>query len=835
MGIRAKLVLCLLAVLLPLVAVSLISINLLDKQLVERTESSLSNTQRLEAARINEILATYSQDARNLASVPYVREFVAACNTFREALLNDADQSEIQELLSHSIGGINGLALIDPRSSWPLQQLALYLQRRAGINGSNIVELRIVDAQGETLGETMDFSWQPTDERLLAESIASVKANFGDAFLNPNQHKRLGMIVPIISDSGVVSGALMLETRLSPITRLISKHEGVGRSSEAHLAQPTANGDAQLITALRFDRQAAFNKIIPASTNLPINQALDSPRSQILHRKDYRGIDSILAIQTIPATGWGLAVKVDAAEAFEPVQELRFMLIATSLASALFVVAGYLFCLVPIANRLQRTAQAARKIMNGELTTRVTDCTPDEVGHLARTIDSLARDLETDQKKRTIVEERLRYQALHDELTSLHNRKHANSVIAALNEAEPGCHTVMFIDLNGFKKVNDLYGHATGDEVLTEVGNRLRRQIADKEDITLARWGGDEFVVILPHCDEETATRIALQLHNAMDDPIISSQASHAISCSIGLATSSASRSLDEVLLEADFLMYEQKKRQKKPRSKTSMAMRTVERALHEERVEVWFQPIVHLQQPGRYDLIGAEALMRIRTRDGGVVMPREFLHEVDSVELGSELDRCILYRALTSLSRWQATEVVDRRFRLSLNMTPQSLNDPTFCALLENQIQEAGIPARNIVIEVPSETRMEQTHAEQLRRLGVGVALDRVSADAASLGSASRMQPEIVKVERRWLSDPIVAPHMVAICRELGLELIVEGIETREQMHALHKLGVRQFQGYLFDSPQRPVDFISRWGDSSRLAPDNQPAGCNNRLRASS
>lgn len=816
MGIRAKLILCLLAVLLPLVAVSLFTINLLDKQLVERTESSLSNTQRLEAARINEILASYAQDARNLASGMHVKQFVAATNAYRMAVRDGVDLAEIEKMLDNTIGGIDGFAIVDRRREWPLQQLALALQNKAGIVGSNVVELRIVDSEGEVLGESMGFTWSPLAEDLLQKSIATVKTTFGDAFVNASGRGRLGMISPIISDLGEVVGALMLETRLGPITDLVAKHEGVGRSSEAHIAQPTSTGDAQMITSLRFDRKAAFNKVIPEEHDLPINRALHAERSQILHHKDYRGVESILAIQSIPATGWGLVVKLDAAEAYEPVQELRRLLVITTITGVAFALACYLFFLVPFANRLQRTATAARKIMNGDLTARITDTNKDEVGHLARTIDTLARDLEADQRLRVAVEARLRHQALHDELTGLLNRKYANSVIQQLNSDERTNHSVMFIDLNGFKDVNDLYGHAAGDEVLVVVAERLNAQIASTDGITLARWGGDEFVVILPNCDEEAATDVALTLHNAFDDPITTSAGMHQISCSIGLATSSESKSLDEVLLEADILMYEQKKRQKKPRSKGSMATRTVERALHEDRVEVWFQPIVSLFQPGNYEMSGAEVLVRIRSRDGGIIMPDDFLHDIDSNSLGSELDRRILSRALTSLARWRAAGVVDENFRLSLNITAQSLNDSGFSAVLDNQMQSAAVSPKNIVIEIPHDTRADPLLVSHLRMLGVTVALDKIGADAASLGRTSRLQPDIVKIDRRWLTDPVIAPHMVSICTELELELIVEGIETREQMAELHELGVCRFQGFLFDSPQRPVDFISRWGEST-------------------
>ncbi len=158
MGIRAKLVLCLLAVSVPLAAVSAFAIRLVDQQLTERTESALANTQRLEAARITEILSAYAHDARNLAAGAHVKNFVAASNAYRVALSNNAVTSEIEESI---VGGFDGFAIINPAAPWPLQQLALTLQRKAGIVGSAIVDLRPVDRQGGTLGESLGFSWNP--------------------------------------------------------------------------------------------------------------------------------------------------------------------------------------------------------------------------------------------------------------------------------------------------------------------------------------------------------------------------------------------------------------------------------------------------------------------------------------------------------------------------------------------------------------------------------------------------------------------------------------------------------------------------------------------------
>lgn len=812
MGIRAKLVLCLLAALVPLTAVSAFAIRLVDQQLTERTESALANTQRLEAARITEILGSYAQYARGLAEGHHVKDFVAATNTYRQARLNNGDVSEFDSAM---IGGFDGFAIINPAVPWPLQQLALALQRKAGILGSAVVELRLVDRQGATLGESLGFSWTPTDPTLIQRSMRTVKTTFGDAFRNIDNHERLGIVSPIIGESGEVVGALIMESRLNPITDLVAKHEGVGYSSEAHIAQPTPDGDAQFITALRFDRKAAFNKVVAEHKNLPINAALDAYGGRILQAKDYRGVESILAVETIPNTGWGLVVKIDTAEAYAPVIKLRRILGIAALASISFVLASYMFCFVPLAHRLKRTSNTAKKVMNGDLTARVSDKNNDEIGHMARIIDSLARDLENDQKKRIEVEARLRYQALHDELTGLFNRKHANKVIQQLNDDVRAVHSVMFLDLNGFKDVNDLYGHATGDEVLITVAQRLSKEISNS--ITLARWGGDEFVVILPDVDEVTATEFALSIHNAFDELFITNQGTHSISCSIGLATSSDTKSLDDVLVEADTLMYEQKKRQHFQRSKGGMATRTVERALSEERIEVWYQPMVRIQKPGNYNLTGAEALVRLRSRDGGIVLPADFLTDVRTGPLGGMVDKKVVSQSIHALSRWLASGVVNQDFKMSINISEQAIDDPSFLATLSDELQLTGVKGKQIILELPEKTQhSDYTIMAELRAQGISIALDSVGAEPVNLGRFSTLKPDLAKIDRQWLSDPVVLPHLVSICKELKVDIVAEGIETREQLCLLHELGIQQFQGYLFDKPLRAVDFVSRWGQTS-------------------
>jgi diguanylate cyclase (GGDEF)-like protein len=452
--------------------------------------------------------------------------------------------------------------------------------------------------------------------------------------------------------------------------------------------------------------------------------------------------------------------------------------------------------------------------MKGDLTTRVNDDNPDEIGHLARTIDTLARDLEADQLKRLEVEARLRHQALHDELTGLLNRKHANSIIAELNADRTISHSVMFLDLNGFKDVNDLYGHAAGDQVLVTIADRLAVEVGPAA--TLARWGGDEFVIILPECGKSEATEFAARVHNAFDDPVVTSKGVHHLSCSVGLATSSRTKSLDDALMEADIQMYEQKKRQQQRHSKGSLAARTVERALLEDRIEVWYQPVVRYRRPGNYELAGAEAMVRVCSSEGGVILPEEFLRDVNASELGTDLDRQVLTHALSSLARWNAAAIVRPDFRLSVNLTAQSLTDPTFSAILSHQLEASGIRGEQIVLVCPRDTRVDAELLRQLCALDVGLSLGRIGTEPTGLPEPSAHRPDLVRISGQWLSDRVLAPHIMAICTQLNLEVIIEAIETREQMAALHDTGAVLFQGNLFDRPLRAVDFVSRWGESS-------------------
>lgn len=811
MKIRLKLFTCLIAALIPLAAVGVYASQLLEQQLVASTETSLANTRRLEAARINQVLAGNAAEARALAAGSHVRAFVGAINDYRYSVQS---QESFNENLAVTIGGYDGFAIVDPESSWPLQQLALRLQKKAGMVESAVVQLRLVDSKGETLGETIGYSWEPANPDLINRSMRTVKTVFGDAFRNMDNEDKLGIVSPVVSNQGNVVGALLIESQLAPIIDLVAKHEGVGYSSEAHIAQPTIDNNVQFITPLRFDKRAAFNKIVEKNFDLPVVKSLKSPDGNVIKADDYRGVLSYLAIQTIPETGWGLIVKIDADEALAPVAALRDRLIQIIFCAFLIVSAIYLVGLWPVARRLKKTAVVARQITNGDLTARIDDNLKDEISEMASSINALAHDLEKDQIKRSEIEARLRHQALHDELTGLLNRKHANEVLSKLQKDKLHQHTVMFLDLNGFKDVNDLYGHTAGDKVLKVIADRLTAQIPI--GATLARWGGDEFVVILPNTSEKQATAISLTLHNVIDEPIESDSGIHHITCSIGLSTCSKQKSLQEALVEADTLMYEQKKCQRIRRSKSSMLTQGAERALNENRLEVWYQPVLKISRPDYCELVGADTQLRIHSKDGGYVLPDDYMPEIDDKRVAFELDIRLLAISVQALNRWIVAGIINRNFQLTVQLTRHTLNNQTFPLLLKDRLNQYDVDPRQLILKLPSGAgTLDRKVLANLKDYGFTLAVSGENIEFKVMQHLPDLHPELALVGQLIHRDSTVLPHVISECNKLNIELVAQDIDSRDHLSSLQNLGISRFQGSLFEEPMRAVDFVSRWGQT--------------------
>jgi len=550
-GVRQKLAVWLGLLLVPVIVGCAVALHSVHARLAERVGIDLMNTQRLEALRISESLGSYRREVELLAGGDHVVSFVSGLH--RRA--NGGGEPV------GPIGGLDGFAVIDPRAAAPLQALVERLGAKAGSVGSEAVEFMLTDATGRSLGRTSGFSWQPYAADLFTRSVALRRTLFGNAFRIPSGEDRLGMVTPVLDGKGRSVGTLVTEMRLEPVVGLIVQHEGFGQTSEAHIAQPTPSGDAEFITLLRFERDAAFNVIVPRERNLPINRSLTSPQAQLLRSADYRGVDSILSIETLPEVGWGLVVKIDAEEAFQPIAEVLKILLLSAGVLMFLIVAWWLTFLRPLGRRLQRLAGAAQRVAGGDLETTISDRSADEIGDTARSIDTLARELVKDIRRRSRAERRLRHQARRDGLTGLYNRKRGNELIALLddNVADVPHRAVLFLDLNGFKQINDTRGHAAGDGILVALAQRLLGVVGSHS--TVIRWGGDEFVILATGADAERVEELMQRLEAMFAQPIALDCGEYRVACSIGLARAQGGdRATNDLLIEADGRMYENKR-----------------------------------------------------------------------------------------------------------------------------------------------------------------------------------------------------------------------------------------------------------------------------------
>jgi diguanylate cyclase (GGDEF)-like protein/PAS domain S-box-containing protein len=465
------------------------------------------------------------------------------------------------------------------------------------------------------------------------------------------------------------------------------------------------------------------------------------------------------------------------------------------------------------------------------------------------------------------VEERLTHAALHDTLTGLPNRSlMMDRLEGALTRAHQNGRdiAVLFCDLDGFKRVNDIAGHAAGDVVLTETAGRIRRAL--RQNDTLARVGGDEFVIIVEPWDRETtettnnspetlddrelATALADRIIKAVRQPLTIDGTEHTVSASIGITYAGSTRrsngliTSNELLQEADAAMYRAKHLGKDrfevfehglradlvERGRVELVLRravaaglttrdshqnsTTEEIFGTPRLEPFYQPIFDLDS-GR--LVGFEALARL-TDTNGLLIPTDILIDVaETTGLIRNLGMLMLDLACTQLATWQQSSNAHRHLTMAVNVSALQashsfLGNDVRAAIMRHKLQPT-----NLILEV-TETALLQagpstlSALQQLHDDGVGIAIDDFGTGYASLRYLATLPITAVKIDRSFTaglpndktSDKIVRA-VAGLAADLGLDCVVEGVETLEQQRALPP--AVQIQGLLTGRPMPPDD----------------------------
>ncbi len=422
----------------------------------------------------------------------------------------------------------------------------------------------------------------------------------------------------------------------------------------------------------------------------------------------------------------------------------------------------------------------------------------------------IGRDV-TEEGKITAELER---RAFHDELTGLGNRAQLIERLDGIL-ASGGSPSLLFCDLDRFKIVNDSLGHQAGDTLLTKLAERLA-SVDLGDDALLARFGGDEFVVLLEHGGDARAQQAAGRLLDNLVDPFTVATRLIHISMSIGISSADLSphRTAQGLLGDADTAAYEAKKQGRKrwivfDEQLRSAAERRLDvetglrRALTEGLIQPHFQPIVSLPD-GR--ITGAEALVRWQAADR-LIGPGEFLDVAEDAGLMPALGRSVITGAIRAAALLVAR---DATFQMSINVSDPELKVPGFCELLDQEVRAAGLDPSSFLIEITESAVLATDSAlpvlRNLRAAGFRLGLDDFGTGFSSLAHLRELPIDVVKVDRSFVADLVgdpvthaVTASLVRLCHALGLDVIMEGIETAQQAAASEEIGGSVAQGHLF------------------------------------
>jgi diguanylate cyclase (GGDEF)-like protein/PAS domain S-box-containing protein len=444
-----------------------------------------------------------------------------------------------------------------------------------------------------------------------------------------------------------------------------------------------------------------------------------------------------------------------------------------------------------------------------------------------------------DVTDRKAAEARLARQAFHDGLTGLPNRAlFTERLERELRVDGPRRQqvAVLFMDLDRFKAVNDGLGHAAGDALLVAAAQRLAASVP--ADATLARFGGDEFAVLLVGAANARATGVAQDLLRALDTPLDVRGREVFAPASIGIAVGAAKRAtVGELLRAADVALY-QAKRAGGATAVVYEAHMTVQppvwfeleadlrRAIERDELRLHFQPLVEARS-GR--LVAVEALVRWQHPTRGLVSPGDFIPLAEETGLIVPIGDWVLDAACRQMAAWLAREGTRHIDAVHVNLSARQLRLPRFVADVERRLGETGLPAQRLRLEVTEQVLVDDVRSgagalAALRKLGVRLAIDDFGTGASSLAHLRELEADLLKLDRSYvkrldvdLADRAVVRAVTALGHAFGMRVVAEGVETAAQLAGAQLVGCDWIQGYLCGSARPASELQVFFGESER------------------
>ncbi|BCL62856.1 two-component system response regulator [Desulfomarina profundi] len=446
-------------------------------------------------------------------------------------------------------------------------------------------------------------------------------------------------------------------------------------------------------------------------------------------------------------------------------------------------------------------------------------CAPNNRQIILGTVQDITQQIAT--------QKRIRQLAYTDELTGLASRayfyKHMEDIIKAAKRRDERF-ALVYLDLDGFKDVNDSLGHDTGDELLKKIAERLEMILRDTDFV--ARLSGDEFCILVDHVnDQYVAADVANRCLEEINKPLMLNARELRPRCSIGIAHfPEDGENLQTLLKAADSAMYSAKAqgRHRYAFYQPELTIQAEKRlwleqelraAIDRDQFELHYQPQIDIVR-GR--LAGVEALVRWRHPDLGLVSPNDFIKVAERIGVIKSLENWILETACYQLSQWRQEKISD--FKMAVNISPIHFHEPELYNTVQQILQKTNVPPELLELEITESVVQNLdgniTMFEQLREMGIKIAIDDFGTGYSSLASLKNLPIDCLKIDRLFIIDmmedadsSILLGTIIGAAQALGNSVIAEGVENREQLLVLRGIGCEIVQGFYFSKPLFPEE----------------------------
>jgi diguanylate cyclase (GGDEF)-like protein/PAS domain S-box-containing protein len=453
---------------------------------------------------------------------------------------------------------------------------------------------------------------------------------------------------------------------------------------------------------------------------------------------------------------------------------------------------------------------------------------------------------QTDITDRKRFEEQLAQQAFYDTLTGLPNRAlfmdRLSLAVTRARRRKTAMFSILFLDVDRFKDVNDSLGHVKGDLLLTAIARRLETCVRPGD--TVARLGGDEFTILLDDMrDEEDAVQVANRILEEMRKPFLLDGNEVFATVSIGIAPGADYEKPGDLLRDADTAMYRAKERGKNCYEVFDAAMHSravarlqletdLRKAIERKEFRVYYQPIVSLLTNS---LVGFEALVRWQHPNKGLVPPGEFLPLAEETGLILPIDHWVLREAARQTKDWQQRYPSAKDLRINVNLSTKQFAQPGLVDRVRDVLTQTGLDGKHLTLEITESAIMEETQAlaemlDQIRKLDIRLYLDDFGTGYSSLGYLHRFPIHSLKIHSSFVGqlgkadDPgQLVRTITTLAENMSMGVVAEGVETREQLAKLRDLRCQRVQGYYFSRPlsapdaEKLIDKEMAWLDPAK------------------